>query len=193
MSPAARRHSTKPASGLVIDTRRLGRRAGSMMQIERTVSAPSRIGLDLIAIDVGEDIDLDLRMESVSEGVLVSGTVDADTAGECSRCLEPFHSHVQLHLTELFAYPDSVTDDTTDADDIYRVKDDAIDLEPLIVDLAGLTLPLRPLCSEDCEGLCSECGIRLSIAEPDHSHEILDPRWAGLAAKLQTDPDIRQP
>lgn len=160
-----------------------------MMPVSRTVKSPSRIGLDLIAIPEGEDIVLDLRLESVSEGVLVSGTVDADTVGECSRCLEPFTSHVQLHLTELFAYPNSVTEATTDAEDLYRVEDDAIDLEPLLVDVAGLTLPLRPLCTEDCQGLCPECGIRLSIAEPGHSHEILDPRWAGLASKLQTDPD----
>lgn len=157
------------------------------MPVARTVPSPSRIGLDLIAITEGTDIVLDLRFESVSEGVLVSGTVDADTVGECSRCLEPFESHVQLHLTELFAYPESVTDETTDADDVYRVEDDAVDLEPLIVDVAGLTLPLRPLCTEDCQGLCSECGIRLSIAEPGHSHEILDPRWAGLADKLGAD------
>ncbi|MBY6366825.1 YceD family protein [Rhodococcoides corynebacterioides] len=156
-----------------------------MMPVQRTAPAPSRIGLDLIAVPEGADLELDLRLESVTEGVLVSGTVDADTEGECSRCLEPFTSHVQLHLTELFAYPDSVTDETTDADDVYRVEDDAVDLEPLIVDVAGLTLPLRPLCSEDCQGLCPECGVRLSIAEPGHSHERLDPRWAGLAAKLQ--------
>ncbi|KQU34848.1 hypothetical protein ASG69_02760 [Rhodococcus sp. Leaf225] len=173
----------------MVDTRRLGRRAGSMMPVARTVPSPSRIGLDLIAIQEGADIDLDLRFESVSEGVLVSGTVDADTVGECSRCLEPFTSHVQLHLTELYAYPNSVTEATTDEDDLYRVEDDAIDLEPLIVDVAGLTLPLRPLCTEDCQGLCPECGIRLSIAEPGHAHETIDPRWAGLAAKLQTDTD----
>lgn len=159
------------------------------MQVERTVPAPSRIGLDLIAAAEGTPLDLDLRFESVSEGVLVSGTVDADTSGECSRCLEPFTSHVQLRLTELFAYPDSVTEQTTDEDELYRVEDDAIDLEPLIVDVAGLTLPLRPLCSEDCRGLCSECGIRLSIAEPGHTHEILDPRWAALASKFDGESD----
>ncbi|MGU3433581.1 YceD family protein [Actinomycetes bacterium M1A6_2h] len=171
----------------MLDTRRLGRRPGSMITVDTVVPSPSRIGLDLIAISEGADLSLDLRLESVSEGVLVSGTVSADTAGECSRCLEPFESHVTLNITELYAYPDSVTDETTDADDVYRVEDDAIDLEPLLVDVAGLTLPLRPLCTEDCQGLCAECGVRLAIAEPGHGHEILDPRWAGLAAKFGTE------
>jgi uncharacterized protein len=75
-----------------------------------------------------------------------------------------------------------VTDQTADEDEVYRIEDDLIDLEPVIVDAVGLELPLRPLCSDDCEGLCSECGIRLAIAESGHGHEIMDPRWAGLAA-----------
>ncbi|MEE2033970.1 YceD family protein [Rhodococcus chondri] len=182
---STRRSSTpRPdrAAGLVLDTLTLGRRPGSMRTVQRVVPAPSRMGLDLIAIEQGTDIDLDLRMEAVSEGVLVTGTVRSDTVGECSRCLEPFTGEVELYLTELFAYPNSVTDQTADEDEIYRIEDDLIDLEPVIVDAVGLELPLRPLCSDDCEGLCPECGIRLAIAESGHGHEIMDPRWAGLAA-----------
>ena len=170
--------------GFVLDTRKLGRRPGSMTTVTRTVPTPTRIGLDLIAVPVGGDVELDLRLESVSEGVLVTGTVHADTTGECSRCLEPFDGTLDLYLTELFAYPNSVTEETTEEDEIYRIVDDLIDLEPVIVDAAGLELPLQPLCSEDCQGLCPECGIRLAIAESGHGHEILDPRWAALAGKL---------
>ncbi|SLJ82547.1 putative metal-binding protein, possibly nucleic-acid binding protein [Mycobacteroides abscessus subsp. abscessus] len=61
------------------------------------------------------------------------------------------------------------------------MQDDLIDLEPLIVDAIGLELPLQPLCSEDCPGLCPQCGVRMAIAGSEHRHEILDPRWAGLA------------
>ena len=65
--------------------------------------------------------------------------------------------------------------------------DDQIDLEPVLADSVGLELPLHPVCREDCEGLCPECGVRLAIAESGHSHDILDPRWAGLAAKFGVD------
>lgn len=154
-----------------------------MRTVQRVVPAPSRIGLDLVAIAEGTDIDLDLQLQAVSEGVLVTGTVHADTVGECSRCLEPFTGSVDLYLTELFAYPNSVTEATTEEDEVYRIVDDEIDLEPVIVDAVGLELPLQPLCSDDCAGLCPQCGIRLAIAESGHGHEILDPRWAALAAK----------
>lgn len=168
----------------MFDTLSLGRRPGSMRTVERVVASPSRMGLELIAIQEGAEIALDLRLEAVSEGVLVTGTVRADAVGECARCLEPFTESVDLYLTELFAYPNSVTDQTTEDDEVYRVEDDLIDLEPVLVDTVGLELPLQPLCSDDCAGLCPECGIRLAIAESGHRHETMDPRWAGLAAKF---------
>ncbi|WP_081880880.1 YceD family protein [Prescottella defluvii] len=184
--PSHHRSSSRPTrdAGFVLDTISLGRRPGSMRTVSRVVPAPDRLGLDLVAIEQGTDVELDLRLESVSEGVLVTGSVHADTVGECSRCLEPFTTAVELRLTELFAYPDSVTEETTEEDEVYRVVDDEIDLEPVIVDAVGLELPLQPLCSDDCEGLCPECGVRLAIAESGHSHETMDPRWAGLAAKF---------
>jgi len=168
----------------VLDTVKLGRRPGSMRTVERVVTAPQRIGLDLIAIEEGSEIDLDLRLEAVSEGVLVTGSLRANTVGECSRCLEPFSDAVDLTLTELFAYPDSTTEETTEEGEVYHVVDDEIDLEPVVIDAVGLALPLQPLCSDDCQGLCPECGVRLAIAESGHGHDILDPRWAGLAAKF---------
>ncbi|RJO75316.1 DUF177 domain-containing protein [Nocardia panacis] len=156
-----------------------------MRPLSRTIAAERRIGLDLIAIPEGAPVELDLTLQSVSEGVLVTGTLSAPTAGECSRCLEPFTDSVELRLTELFAYPDSATEQTTEADEIYRLVDDTIDLEPVLVDAIGLELPLQPLCEPDCAGLCPECGVRMAIAGSDHGHAILDPRWAGLA-KLAT-------
>ncbi|EOM75812.1 YceD family protein [Rhodococcus rhodnii] len=171
----------------VLDISDLGRRPGILREVRRTVTAPERIGLDLVAIEAGADVELDLQLQTVSEGVLVTGTVAADVAGECSRCLEPFTDRLDIRLTELFAYPASATDETTDEGEVYRIEDERIDLGEAVVDAVGLELPLRPLCTDDCPGLCAECGIRLAIAEPGHRHDILDPRWAGLAAKFGTD------
>jgi uncharacterized protein len=182
---AARRASRSP---LVINISRLGRRPGSMMTFSETVPSPSRIGLDLIGIDVGAPLTLDLRIESVSEGVLVTGTVSAPTAGECARCLTPITGDVEIYLTELFAYPDSATDETTESDEIGRVgasgEPDTVDLEQPIIDAIGLALPFSPLCGPDCAGLCPQCGVPLATAEPGHQHEQIDPRWAKLKGLL---------
>lgn len=170
-----------PDRGFVLDTRSLGRRPGTMRELHREVTAPERIGLDLVHIPEGATIDLDLTLQAVSEGVLVTGAVSAPLAGECSRCLEPFTDSVALPITELFAYPDSATEQTTEEDEVYRMVDDRLDLEPVVIDAIGLELPLQPLCTPDCAGLCPECGVRMAIAGSEHRHEILDPRWAGLA------------
>ncbi len=159
-----------------------------MTEVHRTVSSPEVIGAEMIGIPANTDVDLDLRLEAVSEGVLVTGTVSGETAGQCSRCLEPIEGTVNVFLTELFAYPNSETEQTTDADEVSRISDDRIDLEQAVIDAVGLELPLSPLCSDDCAGLCAICGVRLATADPGHSHDIIDPRWAGLTAKLSEMP-----
>ncbi|MFT4396260.1 YceD family protein [Gordonia lacunae] len=176
--------STPKREPFVLDVRSMGRRPGTMSEVHRTVRTPERLGVEMVGIPADSDVDLDLRLEAVSEGILVTGTVCGETVGQCSRCLEPVDGTVTVFLTELFAYPDSATEQTTDADDIHRIADDRIDLEQSIIDAVALELPMSPLCSADCQGLCQVCGVRLAIAEPGHSHEVIDPRWAGLASKF---------
>ena len=187
---AANRPDTR--SPLVLDVSRLVRRPGSIRTIQQTVPSQARIGLDLIAIPQGADLDLDLRLESVSEGVLVSGSVSGPTRGECARCLEPITGEVEVVLTELFAYPDSATESTTEDDEVGRVIDQTVNLEQPIIDAVGLALPFIPLCSPDCPGLCPQCGIALSTAGPGHHHDQIDPRWAKLAEMLPTDRDASE-
>jgi uncharacterized protein len=181
----AQQHRTSP---LAVDITRLGRRPGAMVTLHDTVPSPSRIGLDMIAIEPGAPLELDLRVESVSEGVLVTGTVAGPTVGECVRCLTEVSGRVQVGLIELFAYPDSTTEATTEEDEVGHIVDDTIDLEQSIIDAVGLDLPFAPVCRPDCPGLCPECGISLA-AEPDHHHDRIDARWAKLAGMLDPDPD----
>ena len=183
-STAAKRH---PPSALTVDIIRLGRRPGSMVTLRNAIPSPVRIGSASIAIEPGAPLDLDLRLESVSEGVLVTGTVSGATTGECVRCLTPLEGRVEVGLTELFAYPDSATQATTEEDEVGRVVDDTIDLEQSIIDAFGLELPFSPVCNPDCPGLCPECGVQLAD-EPGHHHDLIDPRWAKLAEMLPPEP-----
>jgi len=183
---AANRHPGRldAAAPLVLDTRELGRRPGSMRAVNRAAITPHRIGLDLIAVPDGGGLSLELRMESVMEGVLITGTVSAEAVGECSRCLEPLREAVHVALTELYAYPNSATEATTDDDEVRHVVHDLVDLTDAITDAVGLELPLQPLCSPDCPGLCAECGARLAVVGSQHGHETMDPRWAALSVKF---------
>ena len=128
--------------------------------MHETVASPARIGLEMIGIAPGAPLDLDLRVESVSEGVLVSGTLSAPITGECSRCLTPFTERIDVDLTELFAYPDSLTESTTEEDEVGRVVNDFVDLRQPILELpVGLELPFSPVCRTDCPGRCPKCGV----------------------------------
>lgn len=161
-----------------------------MRSYTRTIPAPAepaRLGLESIAVPAGEPVELDVRLEAVTEGVYVSGTVRAPLTGECSRCLDELSDDVEVTLGELFAYPASVTAETTEEDELPRVVDEYVDVEQTVRDSVVLALPLAPLCSPDCPGLCPECGEKRADLGPDHRHETLDPRWAALRERLSAD------
>jgi uncharacterized protein len=151
-----------------------------MRVVRRTVPAPQDLGLEMIGVPRGADLELDLRLESVSEGVLVSGTVTAPVAGECGRCLRPIRDTLTVPIQELYAYEHSTTDETTEEDEVGRLQGDLFDLEPALRDGVVLALPTNPLCRNDCPGLCPECGVHWDELPADHSHQQVDSRWAAL-------------
>lgn len=147
-----------------------------MQEIQRVAEAPDGIGMDVIGVPPGSPVDLELRLESVVEGVLVTGTAGIRLQGQCARCLEPVTSTEEVDLQELYLYPDKEPDDA----EASRLDGELLDLEPLLRDTVVLDLPFTPLCRPDCAGLCPECGANLN-ADPGHRHaDPVDPRWAAL-------------
>ena len=197
-----------PRGALVFDTRTLGRQAGSARTQQLTVPAPDDLRLELARVPVGADMQLDVRFEAVTEGVLVTGSATGPLAGECARCLRPLTTSVTAGFTELYLYADGRRthnkhdkhgthdkhdkhdrrnsrewfDEDTEQDDEERYLDgDLLDLEPVLRDAVVLALPMSPLCLQDCPGLCVECGVPLADTGPGHGHdEAPDPRWAAL-------------
>ncbi len=151
-----------------------------MRTVTRSAVAPAGLGTDVIGLVEGSDLELDLMLESVLEGVLITGTVRGRAAGECVRCLEAVEEAVEVGLTELYAYPDRQRGGDTEDEEVRELQDDLIDLEPALLDAVVPALPYRPLCSPDCPGLCVECGARLA-EDPEHGHDTIDPRWQALA------------
>jgi uncharacterized protein len=162
----------------VFNTRALSQRPGSTRAETRVVPAPADLGAGMARIPEGADIDLTIRLESVTEGVLATVTATAPLAGECARCLEPVEQTVDVRCQELFSYEQ---DGGNGRQDGYSLDGDLLDLEPVLRDALVLALPLAPRCADDCPGLCAECGVRLAQAGPEHRHgRVIDPRWAGL-------------
>lgn len=169
-----------PAAPLVVDTAELGRSTGATMRVEHEVPAPEALGPAVFSVPESAPLSLDITLTAVSEGVLADGHVEAVAEGECARCLAPVEDTLRVRVQELYAYEGSVTEETTDADEILRLQGDLLDLEPAVRDALVLAMPVTPLCRPDCPGLCAECGAPWDELPDDHRHETVDPRWAAL-------------
>jgi uncharacterized protein len=197
--PNTRTHA--PRGAFVFDTRSLSRQAGSALSQSRIVPAPDDLRLELVYVPVGADVELDVRFEAVTEGVLATGSGTVPLAGECARCLAPLAATLTASFQELYLYDDGrprgsrghqggVQDgrrphdrrekydryerhDAGDErdDDERHLDGDLLDLEPAFRDAVVLALPMSPLCRDDCPGLCVECGVPLAEAGPDHGHQ----------------------
>jgi uncharacterized protein len=116
---------------------------------------------------------VDVVLESVVQGILVSGPVRGEMSFRCARCLRPFSRDFSVEVTELFAAGAS------SADEAYPLGEGTIDLEPMIRDAVMLSMPFSPVCQEECLGLCERCGGNRNLGECTCSPEV-DPRWEAL-------------
>lgn len=173
----SRSRKLDPRGPLVFDIATLG--SASARREQRVVPAPAELGAGLVRVPEGAQLQLDVQLEEVSEGVLVTAEVTAPLVGECARCLDEFMSSMQVRFQEMFVPSGSDAADGT-SDDGYVLDGDLLDLEPALRDALVLDLPLSPLCDDDCQGLCGTCGVRLADAEPDHGHPSDGGVWAVL-------------
>jgi uncharacterized protein len=170
----------RPKNPYVVSVVDILHRPGEMREKTLEVAADDDMGNAVIGVRKGTTLDIDLRLESLHDGILVSGDVKTRADGECVRCLTDVQLPLEVEFQELFAYS---FDEAFD----YTVQDDHVDLEPLVRDAVVLSLPFQPVCQEDCLGLCPECGVRL-LDNPGHEHEApVDPRWAALVGLDQLD------
>ena len=196
---------SKTPDSFKLNTYELPRRAGEMREYELDIVVKEKFGVELISIPAGEVIEIDARLESVTEGVLLSADVYAVAQGECIRCLDPVEIVIERKIQELYSYEPtnergkkkrkSSTEDLTSEDldvaDEFMMDGDILDLETPVRDAIVLSLPSNPLCSQDCLGLCPECGGKWADLPEDHAHEVIDARWASLGGLTLEDPDFK--
>lgn len=182
--------STGHTGPLQVDVKELRNRPGAQERIEQTVPVPAGFSTALVGIPESRDLHLNLRAESVHEGVLLTGTASAEVAGECGRCLDPIGYPLTVDVMQLFTWPERTEESDGDDDEIRAVADDLrLDVESVLRDLMVTALPFQPVCRDDCPGLCPHCGFRME-EDLEHEHEQVDPRWAtleGLKDQLNND------
>lgn len=171
----------------LLETGDLQRRPGSMREFTREITLAEPMGTVVIALPAQSRIELNGTMESVHDGVLITLQLTGNAVGECVRCLDRVELPIDMRIQELFAYPGTQGELSEDDELLPELIADTANLESVITDAVVLELPFQPWCREDCPGLCPDCGVKLADAEPDHSHEVLDPRWSALAALTEKD------
>ena len=195
---------SKAPDSFKLNTYELPRRAGEMKEYELDIVMSEKFGVDLISVPAGEVIEVDARLESVTEGILLSADVYTVAQGECIRCLDPLEIVIERKIQELYAYEptnergkkkkrsaEDLTSEDLDVADEFMMDGDILDLETPIRDAVVLSLPTNPLCSQDCLGLCPECGGKWADLPEDHAHEVIDARWASLEGLTLDDPDFK--
>jgi uncharacterized protein len=156
-----------------VDVRDLLGQPGASRQV--VVAEPVEdLATEMARVPPEAPIRVDVLLESVVEGILVSGPVTGEISYRCARCLKPFTARFAVEVAELFS------PGARDEEEAYPLGDDgALDLEPMVRDAVILSMPFSPLCRPDCLGLCERCGGDRNLGECNCGPEV-DPRWAAL-------------
>lgn len=162
----------------------LRRRPGTRRRVEESVPLDD-LQVSTARVPAGKPVVVALELETLSDGLVATGTIDAPWTGDCRRCLRPVEGRTVVEVREIFQ-PRPVEGET------YAMGEDIVDLEPMVRDAVLLALPLAPLCAEDCLGPAPEefpTG-RADGADRTTSESPVDPRWAALSG-LDFEPDDR--
>ena len=161
-----------------VNVAELVRRPGTQKEVHLVGPATSMQVVDSRVAD-GASITADLVLESLTDGIVVTGTVTAPWEGSCRRCLTGVGGELAVDVRELYQQKPT-------AEEAFPFHGDRIDLEPMVREAILLELPLAPVCRPDCAGLCPVCGTDRNATDCDHRPDVTDPRWAVLDDLLET-------
>ena len=172
------KHVTAPA--LAVDVRELLQKPGAHKHV--VVRAPlDDLVTPVASVPPDRPVTVDAEVESVVEGLLVTGTVRATAVVRCVRCLIGLDQEQEAEVRELFAL-----DPAEAEEDGYAVlPGELLPLDTMVRDALVLALPSAPLCREDCAGLCPSCGADRNSVDCGHADTPADPRWTPLAGLLR--------
>jgi uncharacterized protein len=165
---------------LLIDVSGLAERPGAIQDVSTTGNITGLRG-GLGWVSERDPVKVDLTLESLREGVLVTGTAEGLLRLNCSRCLVEYEQEFERKLDEVFYF----NPEEAEQKEGYEMSGTVVDLEPMLRDAILLDIPAQPLHDADCRGLCPICGIDLNLGNCEHRHGDYDPRWAPLRELMQ--------
>jgi uncharacterized protein len=155
-----------------IDVRDLVEHPGTSRTVRVDEAVPG-LATELAEVPADAPVRGELLLESVVEGIYVTGRVTGLMAFRCARCLSAFERPFEVSVDDLFAREPGPEDDYVLGPDLL------LDPEPMVRDAIVLSMPFSPLCRPDCLGLCERCGGDRNLGECS-CPEPTDPRWGPL-------------
>jgi len=151
---------------------------------------PAEAGGEDEAYRIAEPVELEFDLHKDKDRFRVEGTVRTVLELPCSRCLEAYRLPVDtaVDLRYLPTAERSSEDEAEVADedvDISYYQDDQIDLSELLREQFYLALPMKPLCQDDCRGLCPQCGVNRNTGTCECGPGWEDPRLAALKGLIK--------
>ena len=141
--------------------------------------------IDIFGDGINSQVQGKFSLMRTNRGILVKGTLHTELEITCNRCLDLFSCPLTLNLEEeCFPTTDVVTNASLPIPDepgCFVIDEHYIlDLTEAIRQYAVLAIPMKPLCRQDCAGLCSHCGHNLNQGACDCPTQVADPRWSKL-------------
>ncbi|GMK43337.1 YceD family protein [Paenibacillus glycanilyticus] len=128
-------------------------------------------------------LHVSLQVTGNEGSITVEGELSIDWELACSRCLDPVKLHTVIPVSDQFKPASEQDEEEKEEDednDVIAVAGDRLDLKPYVEEVLQLFMPFAPLCSNDCKGLCQNCGQNLNEQKCGCSTEKIDPRMAVL-------------
>lgn len=120
----------------------------------------------------------------VDENILLSGTIKYNYSEVCARCLTEFQNEVKTKFEAVLVR--NIEDDNDESDEIkLNIEDGCVNLDETIKQLIYLSMPMKSLCKDDCNGICPTCGVNLNEEECKCQNIITDPRLEKLKTLLK--------
>ena len=126
-------------------------------------------------------VALDLRVIKMMNDLQVDGTFEGGLQGACDRCLEPFEGGFEGSVQVLVRKGDAASHELGNQDGIVFYDGPVLDLSDEVRQALLLGLSIQMVCSENCQGLCAECGINKNVESCTCATKAVNPQWAALA------------
>lgn len=173
-----------PLDDLTVQVTDLIDRPGASRPVDLALPVPG--GFVLPLAEVAAPVRLAGVIESVVDGLLVRGTVEAEVTLSCARCLADIDGDATVDVVELFSDPATIDPDA-EQDEGYALGDGTLHLDALLRDALATAIPLRALCTAGCAGICPGCGADRNETVCVCVEDSRDPRWAALGDLLSSD------